>query len=273
MPKSIWLCAAGALLLLAISSNADAKTSRAISTDGSMQVPAIVGTPNSDVMTMFILSGPGSSDDYISAGGQRIFCNKSFTISASDSCTANSPGDVFPLGSTGPYGEWPIGSPLISDQPSAPSARTDFGQVQFILTNFDTLPPTTLFSASSSFEDGSLGQVFGGQSHSIYADMVTDLANFDFGVLDPTIAATLSALPASNNLQFIGWQDSNVSEGFDPNADANKDVDPWTYNNMVMAVWFVPRTSAPEPASLLLFAPALLGASYLARRRRVSVAG
>jgi hypothetical protein len=241
MPKTIWLCAAG--LLLALSSNADARSSRAISTDGSVPAPAVIGTPNADVMTMFILSGPGSSDDYVSAGTQRIFCNKNFQISINDTCHASSPGEIVPLN-----------DPADSD-----------GQVTLVLTNFDSSQSYT--SGVSAVQDAT--GVFGGGSGFIYMDMVTDLSDFDFGVLDPTLAATLSALPASDKLQIIGWQDSNVTDGFDPDANPN---DPWTYDSLVMAVWFVPRVSAPEPASVLLFAPVLLGATFIAKRvsRRAS---
>jgi hypothetical protein len=270
--------AIGALLLTASSSDFLAKMSRAISTDSSTPLQAVVGTPNAEVMTMFILANPNPNGDnnYVSlyslvtnsAVGDPIFCNKSFAIGGSQNCTASAPGVPVSLGLSGPNGELPIGEPLASDPPDVPTPRLDFGQVQFAITNFTESKTYLSGSLGNGVPDLTPGFVFGGSGF-FQMDMVTtDFSDFGLGVLDPSIAAFLSGLPAGSNLQFIGWQDYNASDGstFDPN-DENS-VDPWTYDNMIMAVWFAPNATVPEPASLLLFAPVLLGASYFARRRR-----
>ena len=276
--------AIGALFLTAYATDIQAKTSRAISTDSTTPLQAVVGTPNAEVMAMFISAAPNAAGDsnYVSlyslvtnsAVGDPIFCNKSFALGGGKNCTASSAGVPVSLGLSGPNGELPIGSPLASDSADVlPSPRLNFGQVQFALTNFTA--STTYLSGNlfNGVQDLTPGFVFGGSSFFQMDVVTTDFSDLGFGVLDPSIAAFLGGLPAGSNLQFVGWQDSNVTDGstFDPNDDSS--VDPWTYDNMVMAVWFVPKTATPEPATLLLFVPALLGASYLARRRRASVTG
>lgn len=280
MLKFIDTAAASVLLLTAFATDIQAKTSRAISTDSTTPLQAVVGTPNAEVMTMFILANPNATgdNDYVSlyslvtnsAVGDPIFCNKSFALGGGNSCTASSPGVPVSLGLSGPNGELPIGSPLASDSADVPSPRLNFGQIQFALTNFSASQTYLSGNLFNGVQDLTPGFVFGGSSF-FQMDMVTtDFSDFGLGVLDPAIAAFLGGLPAGSNLQFIGWQDSNVTDGstFDPN-DENS-VDPWTYDNMIMAVWFAPKTAAPEPATLLLFAPVLLGASYFARRRRAA---
>lgn len=267
MLKLIYTAAVGALFFASFISDAQAKTSRAISTDDKSKLQAVVGVRNADVMAMFIFANPNGSNDYILAGSDRIFCSKSFVISAGESCTASSPGSIVQLDSkTGADGEWPIGSPLVFDPQGAPSPRANFGQVELALTNFDA--SQTYLSGGSSVPDESGLKAFGRGSGSVQMDMVAkDFEAFGLGVLDPSIAASLSVLSNANRLQFIGWQDSNVSVGsnFDPHK--KNSVDPWTYDNMILAVWFVPKAKVPEPASLLLFAPVLFGVSYIARRR------
>jgi hypothetical protein len=279
MLKFIYTAAAGVLLLTASTSDVQAKMSRAISTDSSTPLQAVVGTPNAEAMTMFILANPNPNGDnnYVSlyslvtnsVVGDPVFCNKSFAISGSQNCTASTPGVPVSLGLTGPNGELPIGEPLASDPPDvSPSPRLDFGQVQFAITNFTESQTYLSGSLGNGVPDLTPGFVFGGSGF-FQMDMVTtDFSDFGLGVLDPAIASFLAGLPAGSNLQFIGWQDYNASDGstFDPN-DENS-VDPWTYDNMIMAVWFAPNATVPEPASLLLFAPVLLGASYIVRRRR-----
>src|SRR6185437_7848706 len=132
-------------------------------------------------------------NDYVLAGSDRIFCSKSFVISAGESCTASSPGDVVQLDTkTGPDGEWPIGSSPLSDPLSAPSPRTNFGQVELSLTNLDSLKTYGPAPLNSVLDDTPT-KVFGRQSGSVQMDMVTtQFEKFGLGILDPSIAVSLS---------------------------------------------------------------------------------
>jgi hypothetical protein len=105
----------------------------------------------------------------------------------------------------------------------------------------------------------------------VFQDWVTsDYSDYGFGVL-PASASALAALPAGAHLQFIGWD--NTISCPDPSPDVvcngapGDGVDSYQYNDVVMAVWFVPQTTdAPEPLTLALFAAGLIGIFAIGRR-------
>jgi hypothetical protein len=104
----------------------------------------------------------------------------------------------------------------------------------------------------------------------VFQDWVTnDYSDYGFGAL-PASASTLASLPASAHLQFIGWD--NTISCPDPDVDCDghsgDGTDSYQYNDVVMAVWFVPQTTtdAPEPLTLALFGAGLIGVFAIGRR-------
>ncbi len=243
-----------ALLTLVAAQDASAKP-RAISTDGGMSEP-ILGVPNGEVMAMFISTASGADADYIALGGPGqtndlptpgtpIFCTR--TISGT--CSATTPGAIADLGKATPTGD-------------LPAALFPTGTIQLVLV--DTTTQTTF---ASNFAVESLDPSFG--SGFVFQNWVTtNYDDFGFGVL-PAFASTLSALPASAHLQFVGW-DNTVScpdPAVDCDGKSGTGVDAYQYDDAVMAVWFVGGTSVPEPLTLAIFGAGLAGV-FAGRNRR-----
>lgn|GEM_PF-5964680 len=258
MPYLRYLLIPATCLALVAAQEASAKP-RAISTDGGKTEP-IIGVPNGEVMTMFISTAPGADADYIALGGpgqtsglptpgSPIFC----TQTISGLCgAATTPGVIADLGKATPTGD-------------LPANLFPTGKIQLVLV--DTTTNTTF---ASNIEVASPDSSFG--SGYVYQNWVTsNYDDFGFGVLPAFAASTLSALPASARLQFVGWDNTVSCPDPDPlvicNNQPGTGVDPYQYNDAVMAVWFVGGTSVPEPLTLAIFGAGLAGV-FVGRNRR-----
>lgn len=245
-------------LALIAAQDASAKP-RAISTDSGHSEP-ILGVPNGEIMAMFISSAPGADADYIALGGPGltndlptpgtpIFC----TQTISGLCgAATAPGAIADLGKATPTGD-------------LPANIFPTGNIQLVLVDTTT---NTTFASNIAVEspDSSFGSGF------VFQNWVTsNYDDFGFGALPAFAAATLSALPAAAHLQFIGWDNTVSCPDPDPlvtcNGQPGSGVDPYQYNDVVMAVWAVGGNAVPEPLTLALFGAGLLGAAVCTRRR------
>jgi hypothetical protein len=270
MHKANALSAASLIFALFLGTGAHAGT-HATSTDSNTPLPVIVGVPNAQVNVMFISSNPSAgSVDFISVNtgsvfapvaGQTLFCSGAV---ASKCGSPTAPGTVLTLGNTGVNGEFPIGQPLVFNPPDS----SQLAPVQFMLTNNT--------SGVTFGEEGSIPENnntdFG--SGSMYIDYVSPIEDngvltqdWSFSGLPAADAAILSALGPSNLLQYIGWMDFNPTDNADPSDPNSFDFNAaFTYDNMVMAVWFTP-SSAPEPGSWALYISGFLALMVAFRRR------
>jgi hypothetical protein len=269
MSKVLASVASGMLLATVLATNAEAM-SRAISTDASTPQTKLFVPSNSVAHLVFIsaagtgqtYSGGGAHSDYLSlnAGtssspipGSAIFCSDGLSV-----CAAATPiGTAVVL----------AGSPL-----------------DLVLTTENDAGSPVTFVLDSFFTDNSVGKPneivdttgpnvgLPEESGQIYIDQVQPSNNFGVPT-PPTLAALLSA-PGVSNVQYLGWQDN------DPPASAFGDVnvDPWTYNNMVVAVYFTPIGSTggalPEPSTWAMMLLGLFGlgaAVRTAEKGRASV--
>lgn len=255
MLKVVASVAAGLLLATALTTNAGAKT-RAIPTDSSMTQTELVVPANSVAHLVFIsaagtgqnYTGGGTLSDFLSLStspNTAIFCSATF-----GSCTATAPGTDVVL----------AGSPLDLQLTTKDSGgNTAILKLDNFFTDNSLSSPNPIRD-STGFNAGNIEE-----SGQIYLDQVQDTNNF--GVPDPANLAALLAAPGVFDVQYLGWQDNNppTSAFSDPN------VDPWTYNNMVVAVYFTPIGTTggggvPEPAVWSMMLLGFFGLGAAARR-------
>ncbi len=256
MLKVVASIATSVLLATALTTAANAK-SRAISTDSSVKQTTI-DVPANSVAHLVFLSAAGTGQSYTGGGTRNdflslssspdtpIFCSATF----GSNCTATTAGSAVQLSET----------PL-----------------DLLLTTQNDTGGTTVLDLNAFFADNSLtssnpirdqsgpnaGEIE--QSQQIFVAQVQSTNNFN--VPTPGSLAALLAAPGVFDVQYLGWQDNNPpTSAF---ADAN--VDPWTYNNMVVAVYFTPLGSTgggglPEPAAWSMLLLGFFGLGAVVRR-------
>lgn len=265
MLKVVSSIAAGLLLATTLTTVANAK-SRAISTDTSVPQTFLVVPANSVAHLVFLsaagtgqnYTGGGTRNDFLSinagtlaspASGTPIFCSGTF-----GSCATSTPGTDVVLSSS------PLNLVLTTQNDTG-------GTVVLPLDSFFTdnsLTSANPITDASGFNAGNVEQ-----SGQIFIDQVQSTNNF--GVPNPANLASILSAPGVFDVQYLGWQDNNPpTSAF---GDAN--VDPWTYNNMVVAVYFTPLGTtggAPEPAVWTMMLLGFFGLGAAARRRSCTAA-
>jgi hypothetical protein len=263
MLKVVASIATSVLVATALTTAASAK-SRAISTDTSVAQTELDVPANSVAHLVFLsaagtgqtYTGGGTRSDFLSinagtqaspASGTPIFCSGTF-----GSCTTTAAGTNVVLGSS------PLNLVLTTQNDTG-------GTVVLPLDSFfgdNSLTSANPIKDESGFNAGNTEQ-----SGQIFIDQVQ--ATNNFGVPTPGNLAALLSAPGVFDVQYLGWQDNNPpTSAF---ADAN--VDPWTYNNMVVAVYFTPLGSTgggglPEPAAWSMLLLGFFGLGATVRRTR-----
>jgi hypothetical protein len=254
MLKVVASIATGLLLATALTTDADAK-SRAISTDTSVP-QTVLDVPANSVAHLVFLSAAGTGQSYTDSGTRADFLSLSTSpatpifCSALASCTATTPGKDVTLS----------GSPL---DLILTTVGDDGKPLVLTLNSFFTdnsLSTPNFITDASGFNAGNKEQ-----SGQIFVAQVQGTNNF--GVPDPANLTTLLSAPGVFDVQYLGWQDNNPPES----AFSDANVDPWTYNNMVVAVYFTPIGStggggAPEPAVWSMMLLGLFGLGAAVRR-------
>jgi hypothetical protein len=105
--------------------------------------------------------------------------------------------------------------------------------------------PNTWFSGTAGHSDSQ-----------VHLNGTTSFTDFNIG--PPSIPISTNCAGPGGTC-YLGWEDLPF-----PTADAD-------FNDLTFALQFTPTTPAPEPASLSVVGAALVGMSWLARRRRKTV--
>lgn len=243
---------------------------RAIVTDGSDaraddSQAGIVGAPNSEAWGLLIYTPANGGADYVALdqlNAPALLCSQATTCNA---C--------------------PIGT--CSAQPGVP---VSFGLVDVTgalnLKLVNTTDSNASFSSQSSTPTSDTYKTFSAymdwieQDYSNYSDHIDALKNdtppYTFPPLPLDIASELAGKPS---VMFVAWQDKvgcaqlqpNDPDSSDPCSTDNNSTDwtdPYTYDSLIMAVWFEPKSvDAPEPATFGLLTAGLFGVGCLRRKR------
>jgi hypothetical protein len=256
MLKFVASIATGLLLATALTTDANAK-SRAIPTDTSMTQTELV-VPSNSVAHLVFLSASGAGQDYTGGGTRSDF----LALSTSQTTPIFCSGTFGSCGGATAAGTDVIlsGSPL-----NLVLSSTDSGGTTSILHVDDFFTDNSLSTANPIIDTSGFNAGNVEQSGQIYLDQVQALNNF--GVPNPANLAALLSAPGVFDVQYLGWQDNNPpASAF---GDAN--VDPWTYNNMVVAVYFTPIGTTggggvPEPAAWAMMMLGFFGLGAAVRR-------
>lgn len=235
---------------------------RAILTDGSDDrvdalVTGIVGAPNFEAWGLLIYAPTDGNADYVAldqANAVPLLCSQ--TIGA---CSTQ-PGVPVSFGLVDTTGA--LNLKLVNT--STPGGT--FFQSRYAVPTLDV---SKSFSAYMDW----LASDYSG-----YSDYIDDTTNeippYAFPPLPPDIASELTG----KSVTYVAWQDTvGCAELKDPDAsdlcsadnpDNSNWTDPYTYQSLIMAVWFEPQSvDAPEPATFSLLTAGLFGVGCLKRKR------